>query len=121
MAADFIIDQVSWHTSVAGNPEDREQVVARFWSVVRFLQQNELTTRILADGPQSIGDVFCIQKSDLTERGFLVMKQAYDKWLKKVDRGMSPEDLSLLERAFRESIAVSRPRVREARRGGGDG
>lgn len=94
----FIIDQVSWHTKVQGNPEGREQIVARFWSVVNFLQQSELTTRILLNQQSDIGEEFSIQSDDLTNKGLNLMKKVYDKWLVKVDEGMSSMDMSMFEK-----------------------
>jgi hypothetical protein len=94
----FIIDQVSWHTKVAGNPETRAHIVARFWAVANFLQNNGLTHRKLVQSPSDIGDEFAISSVDLTERGLALMKKVYDKWLTKVDEGASPDDMSMFEK-----------------------
>lgn len=100
MAADFTIDQVSWHTKVAGNPETRERIVRRFWSIVNFLQQNGLTKKLLASSMEDINDDFRIDSGDLTPTGLALMKKTYDKWLTKVDEGMSPDDLSVFEKTL---------------------
>jgi hypothetical protein len=94
----FTIDQISWHTNVQGNPESRQQIIARFWAVVDFLQKNGLTVRPLISNESEIDDDFAIQSSDLTEKGLLLMKKCYDKWLTKVDEGASSDDLSLFEK-----------------------
>ena len=98
MAADFTIDQVSWHTKVSGNPESKERITSRFWVIVDFLQRNGLTNKVLASSPDDIDDDFSINSSDLTPIGLALMKRGYDKWLTKVDEGMLPDDLSILEK-----------------------
>lgn len=102
MATSYTIDQVSWHTNTPGNTETREQIVRRFCIVANFLQANGLTTRDLSCQESDIGDSFGIGSDDLTEEGMTVMKASYDKWLTKVDNGMSPEDVTLLEKAVRK-------------------
>jgi hypothetical protein len=101
--ADFTIDQVSWHLKVVGNPETREHIVWRFWCVVDFLQKNELTKERLASSIADIHDDFAIHSSDLTPKGLNLMKKAYEKWLVKVDEGMSPDDLAVFEKALTKS------------------
>jgi hypothetical protein len=100
MSETFTIDKVSWHTSTPGNTETPEQTVARFFAVVSFLQSHGLTKRMLASSPQDISNEFSIEASDLTDRGMEVMRKAYDKWVRKVDKGMTPSDTSLLEKAL---------------------
>ena len=98
---DFIIDQVSWHTSVEGNPETREEIIERFWSFVDFLQRNKLVNRMLAEGIEDIGDDFSIKTSDLNDEGMLIVKKCYDKWLTKLDKGGSPSDMRMFERELK--------------------
>lgn len=100
MQTSFVIDQVSWHTRTPGNTETREHIVKRFYVIAKFLQDNELSLRQLVRDEQEIDDEFCIASGDLTEEGLAVMKSAYDKWLQKVDNGMPPEDLTILNRAL---------------------
>ena len=38
--------------------------------------------------------------TDLTEEGVEVMKAAFYKWIDKTDKGMPPEDTSLLMKAL---------------------
>jgi hypothetical protein len=101
LAAEFTIDQVAWHIETEGNPETREHIVWRFWSVVGFLQRHGLTTSPLAASINDIDDDFGISSADLTVTGLFLMKKVYDKWLAKVDRGMSPDDLSIFEAALK--------------------
>lgn len=101
MEDNYVIDQVSWHTGVPGNPEVREQVVRRFFIISNFLQSNGLSTREPPARESDIGDDFNFHSSDLTDEGLVVMKAAYDKWLSKVDVGMPPENLTLLQNAIK--------------------
>lgn len=102
MATSYTIDQVSWHTNTPGNTETREQIVRRFCIVANFLQANGLTTRDVSCQEADIDDGFGINSDHLTEEGMVVMKAAYDKWLTKVDNGMSPQDLALFEKALKK-------------------
>lgn len=102
MAASYTIDQVSWHTNTPGNTESRDQIVRRFYIVSNFLQASGLTTHDISCQEADIGDGFGINSDDLTEEGMVVMKAAYDKWLTKVDNGMSPQDLTIFERALKK-------------------
>jgi len=97
----FTIDKVSWHTQTPGNPETREQTIARILSVVTFLQEHGLTKRVLASSAHDISDEFSIEAADLTEQGLELMRRAYDKWVRKVDKGMDPKDTSLLAKALK--------------------
>lgn len=95
---DFVIDKVSWHTAVKGNPETLDHIRSRLWEIANFLQQHGLATQQLASSIADINEEFEIRRSHLTEHGFRLIQAAYDKWLRKVDKGMSPSDVRLLER-----------------------
>ena len=97
---DFIIDEVSWHLNTPDNPEGPTHIRDRFRAIVMFLQANGLCTRDLLSPDQTIADNFAIHSGDLTETGLAVMKSAYDRWLRKIDKGMSPKDVSLLEKSL---------------------
>lgn len=96
MTSAFVIDQVSWHTATPGNPETREQVIRRFETLLGFLERNQL----FLGRPAPVDDDFSIASSDLTDDGLAVMKAAYDKWLRRIDRGGDPQNVDLLERAL---------------------
>ncbi len=102
----YTIDQVSWHANTLGNTETREQIVRRFCIMANFLQANGLTGRDLSCQESDIDDSFGINSDDLTEEGVAVMKASYDKWLTRVDNGMPPEDLTLLEKALKNVRGV---------------
>ncbi|MCU0393678.1 MAG: hypothetical protein MUE81_21400 [Thermoflexibacter sp.] len=96
----FIIDQVQWHTEVEGDREPTEKIHRRFRSVIMFLQKHQLTKRIILKEKEEITNEFAISTEDLTETGFELMKLCYSKWLKQVDKGLSPEDITLFEKAL---------------------
>jgi hypothetical protein len=90
---DFVVDKVSWHTAVKGNPETLEHIRDRFWEVIQFLQIQKLAVRHLASSIDDINNEFEIRRSDLTELGFKLVQAAYDKWLRKLDKGMPPSNV----------------------------
>ena len=100
MEQDYPIDKVSWHTQKVGVLATFEQVRERFWVIVQFFQENQLTIRQLANQESDIGEEFSIQRSDLTDLGFELVKRAYDGWLGAVDEGMSPHKLDRFKRAL---------------------
>jgi hypothetical protein len=102
-SADFVIDQVSWHTGTLGNPESRVQILARFGALRRFLVENGLLARELAE----VDDRFSVKASDLSEEGFALMKAAYDGWLRRIDRGADPDDTGTLDKALRKLRAAA--------------
>ena len=104
---EFTIDKVSWHTETPDNTESVDHVIERFFAVVEFLQMHDLTRRVMASRPEDIDLDFAIKSSDLTEKGLEVMKAAYDKWLRKVDKGLDPSDTSILEKALHKKVANS--------------
>jgi hypothetical protein len=94
----FTIDKVGWHTSVKGNTETLEKIHGRFNAIAVFLEQKGLVRhRLCRDGLQ-IGDDFAIRSDDLTDEGLQLMTNAYDKWLKAVDKGKSFTDTTLFDR-----------------------
>ena len=110
---DFTIDKVSWHTQVVGNPESAQDVQKRFKVLVGFLQAHNLTTRVLLSAGEVPDEEFSLEKSDLTEEGFQVIKAGYDKWLKRViNKRKDPRDLQILETAL-ERIRGLRKREKE--------
>jgi len=101
METDFVIDKVSWHIDTLGNTESREQIYLRFRSIINFLQDNGLTTRIILERDAPIPDNLRISVSDLTDKGFLLIKKYYDKWLKGIDNGKSVYDLRLFSNGLK--------------------
>lgn len=69
-----------------------------FWFLVKFLQDKGLVRRELARSIEDITEEFSLYSSDLTDDGLKLLRTAYSKWLRRIDRGMSPSDTTLLER-----------------------
>lgn len=65
-----------------------------------FLQSNGLTRRTLLTSKDEIDDEFQLHSDDMTEEGMLLLGVAYEKWLTKVDNGMDPSDVRILEKAL---------------------
>jgi hypothetical protein len=95
-AESFPIDAVAWHTQVQGNPESREHICERFQALSVFLRARGLLSREIVP----IGEAFVLHSDDLTDEGLLLMKAAYDKWLKRMSRGADPSDVAPLEKAL---------------------
>lgn len=104
-ARSYTIDKVGWHTRTPGNTEPREKTHRRFRAIIRFLQAHQLTRRVLLGEDGIVDDETAIHTDDLTENGRMIMEKCYHRWLKKVDRGADPEDISSFKR---ELDALSR-------------
>lgn len=96
----FTIAKVLWLTRVKGNEGRRQSIIEHFWIITDFLQANQLTKKVLARSIHEINDEFSLESDDLTELGLEFMKKAYDKWLTKVDNGMPPTDITILQKAL---------------------
>lgn len=96
----FEIDCVGWHTQTKGNPESREKIEKRFRVFATYLQDHGLTARRIPGAREALGDDFAIHSKDLTAEGMAFVRAVYDKWLKKIDNGMSPDDVRMLDKAL---------------------
>lgn len=97
---DFLIDGAKNHFAASKNRDYRARVEQRFRVFINFLQDNGLTTREILAREQPVTEELRIYKSDLTDIGFAVVKSAYDKWLRRHDRGKDISDVGVLERAL---------------------
>lgn len=100
MSTPFVISKVSWLTQTAGNEGRRNAIIQHFFSISNFLQKNGLVRHSLIIGIEDIDDNFAIKSDDLTEEGLVIMKSTYDNWIAKIDHGMDPADVSLLDQAL---------------------
>ncbi|RHW16242.1 hypothetical protein D1610_16775 [Sphingomonas gilva] len=82
--------------------DQREKIIQDHYFLAKFLQDNALLKRNLMSAIEDITDDFEVSSDDLTEDGLAMMKAGYEKWLGKVDNGMSPEDVTLLEKALKK-------------------
>ena len=99
----YTIDKVGWHTRTPGNTEPREKTHMRFRAVINFLQNNGLTTRAILGENGIINDDTCIHTDHLNENGKAIMKKCYHRWLKQVDKGLDPDELSMFQKEFDRS------------------
>jgi hypothetical protein len=100
MSQVFQIFRVAALTQAPGN-EGRQMIyINLFYQVIKFLQDNDLLLRTMANSIEDINDDFVLMSTDLTEEGVEVMKAAFYKWLEKTDKGMPPEDTTLLMKAL---------------------
>lgn len=97
----FVVCQVSWLTKTLGMEGERDSIIRDFYFLTNFLQDNGLVRQPLMRSIDDITDDFAISTDDLTDDGLAVMKEAYDRWVQKIDNGMSPEDVTLLEKTLR--------------------
>ncbi len=97
---DYTIDKVSWHTMTPGNTETKEQIYLRFFIILQFLQQNKLIVKNKIANQEDINEETAIMKSDLTQKGILLMKACYHNWLRYLDKGGKVENISRFEKSF---------------------
>lgn len=100
MTKPFTIFRVSWATQQLGNENGRDYTIQHVYYLIKFLQENALVVRPLMLDIEDISEDFALSSDDLTDDGLALMKKSYDKWLGKVDKGMSPEDVSFLSKSL---------------------
>lgn len=108
MSESFTIIKVSWLTQTPGNTARRDEIIEHVYRISRFLQKNNLTVGKTILKKEDITDDFELSSADLNEEGLLLMRTAYDRWLTKVDSGMSPEDVTILEKALQKIQGTQR-------------
>ncbi|KRA62109.1 hypothetical protein ASD89_23755 [Caulobacter sp. Root656] len=102
MSDPFIVFKVAWLTKTPGEEHRRSEIIDHFYCIIKFLQDNSLVVRQLITSKDELTDDFALSSSDLTEDGLALMRAAYHKWLAKVDKGMPPQDVTLLEKALKK-------------------
>ncbi len=122
---ELVISQCSWLTqpSLAAphtrTPEEQERSRRLYEHIVRFLQDNRLTTRrILAEG-ERVTDETAIRVGDLTPEGFCFYSFGILAWLDRYGRNKDKDkainDLSFIEKklkTFREQRKAESVRLR---------
>lgn len=93
---DFVIDEVSWHTGVEGNPESKQEVYNRFSFFRSYLMSKNLVVKDY-DYSAEIDETFSFKMSDLTEQGKQLVQNYYDQWLEGQDEGLPYTDVSVFE------------------------
>lgn len=99
---DFLIDKISGHYAASKSVAYRKSIQEMFIVFVNYLQDNNLTCSTLLQRGAELTDDFRIMRSDLTDEGFEVVKQSYDKWLRGIDRGKPISDVTILEKGLRK-------------------
>ncbi len=98
--SDFLIDDAGAHFAASRRKTYRDSVQQQFAVFINFLQSNELTTRLILDCGNAPDESTKIMKSDLTDEGFQVVQESYDKWLRGIDKGKPISDVSVMEKAL---------------------
>ena len=107
---DFVIGKVGWLTQMKSDPPLTEEQINlykyRYEVLFKFLQAHNLTTRTLLKDGEQVTDDTEFKVSDLTDKGFEVIKKAYTKWQGKIDKAKdklkATNDLSLFEKALED-------------------
>ena len=103
-AHDFTVTSFAWdvkHEEIhrrAGFPEiPREVLARRFWQFLRFIQQNGLTSRVIAQSLDDISEQTELRNSDLTDAGFYFIQRFHGRWVNRCykDKGEQKEYLFL--------------------------
>jgi hypothetical protein len=112
---DNTVTKVGWITQMESIPPLTKEYIQmeylRFEIMIKFLQNNGLTTRIILKDGDSVNDETEIKESDLTEKGGLFYSFGINPWIRKIDRSKNPEkvirDISFLEKKLKEFDNVS--------------
>jgi len=80
-------------------PVESKMLVRRFWQYVCFLQENELTTTVIARSETEIFPETSLRNSDLTELGYLFAQRYNDRWAARAykDTGAVNEEKFLVK------------------------
>lgn len=99
---DILIDDMSVHLAASKNRSYQQRVRARFNSFVSFLEGNSLLSVETKVSLNHLSDSTIIMKSDVNEKGWLLVKHAYNKWLRSIDRSQNPTDVRILEKELKK-------------------
>ena len=94
---DFVIADMSAHLAASKNAQYRANTVALYKALWSFLQHHGLVVHELLHENEEPAPTFKIRRSDLTDEGFVCLKAALHKWVKKVMAGKcDPTDSTIL-------------------------
>jgi len=97
---DMVIVDIAYVLSASKSRSYREGVIQCSETLVRFLQENGLTTRTLVPLGEPIPHDLKIRASDLTEEGNKFYDGPVQRWYHAQDRGTGPTDTRILERGL---------------------
>ena len=92
----FIIEKLSWYHGKVLHHDPK----LKFTILVRFLEDNQLTTRNLLLDNGEISDDFVLYLEDVTELGYKLLQGGYQRWIKAIDIGTHPSKIYILVRAL---------------------
>jgi hypothetical protein len=96
---DFTIVDVEAHLAATKNRRLQAGAIVLFTTLVRFLQDNELSTRVLLADQEDVAPTFLLKRSDLTDEGFIFLQAALHKWVGAIEAAKCPpSDTTILER-----------------------
>jgi hypothetical protein len=73
-------------------------VHALYRALVYYFQEHQLTVRLVLAGDERLTDESKLMRSDVTDKGFLLYQRTEQRWLKAIDRGKNPSDMSLFDK-----------------------
>ncbi|UTY55834.1 hypothetical protein [Massilia sp. erpn] len=82
----------------AGIEIDKEAAI--FTALCGFLNAHGLAVAPLPVHGPGQWDDFALRVNDVNETGLALIRAGLDKWLRGIDRGKAPEDVSLLQKAL---------------------
>ena len=95
---DFTVFALDIHLAASKRKSYREHAIRYYQILAEFLQKHDLLTRRLLEPSEFPDAEFKVMRSDLTDEGYELVKGGYQEWARKVEKGMPPEDTSILER-----------------------
>ena len=95
---DFIIISVSAFLKRNRSRSWREEILAMFTTLCRFLQENNLVTAHLVQEGQQVSDLLEVRRKEFTDEGFEFYRTGVQKWFRATDRGTPLTDTRILER-----------------------
>jgi hypothetical protein len=105
MQKDFTLLQVGWFTRPSWAIPEAE-VHAFYRALLHYLQDHQLTVRPVLERNEPLSDESKLMRSDITDKGFQLYQRAEQKWLKGIDKGKKPDDMSIFDRELAKLEAV---------------
>jgi hypothetical protein len=102
-------DWVLWNTDAyyqESTPEATESARLRCWRemgvIIKFIQDNGLTRRILCETAPDIPENFHVYLRDITAEGLEFYRTGYMKWLMRFERNMDadPSDIRIMAKSL---------------------
>lgn len=98
----YAIDKASWQiTAMRNYPEEKDKIIRYFNIIIDFLDEKKLLIS-KEDTIDKENDDLVIHTANLTEKGRLLIKLCYDKWLKGFNKGKDPSDLKIFIKGLKK-------------------